>query len=66
MCQEVFSVVDTESIKESKVNAVVVSTDNCTLDGSINTCSEEESLKMVTAAKKLKDTCSLEEKLWPT
>ena len=63
MCQEVFSVVDTESIKESKVNAVVVSTDNCTLDGSINTCSEEESLKMVTAAKKLKDTCSLEEKL---
>ena len=24
------------------------------------------SLQMVTAAKKLKDTCSLEEKLWPT
>ena len=25
-----------------------------------------ESLQMVTAAMKLKDTCSLEEKLWPT
>ena len=25
-----------------------------------------KSLKMVTAAMKLKDTCSLEEKLWPT
>ena len=25
-----------------------------------------ESLKMVTAAMKLKDTCSLEEKIWPT
>ena len=25
-----------------------------------------QSLKMVTAAMKLKDTCSLEEKLWPT
>ena len=25
-----------------------------------------ESLHMVTAAMKLKDTCSLEEKLWPT
>ena len=25
-----------------------------------------ESLKMVMAAMKLKDTCSLEEKLWPT
>ena len=25
-----------------------------------------EPLQMVTAAKKLKDTCSLEEKLWPT
>ena len=26
----------------------------------------QESLQMVTAAMKLKDTCSLEEKLWPT
>ena len=25
-----------------------------------------KSLQMVTTAKKLKDTCSLEEKLWPT
>ena len=25
-----------------------------------------KSLQMVTAARKLKDTCSLEEKLWPT
>ena len=25
-----------------------------------------KSLQMVTAAMKLKDTCSLEEKLWPT
>jgi len=25
-----------------------------------------KSLKMVTAAMKVKDTCSLEEKLWPT
>ena len=25
-----------------------------------------QSLQMVTAAMKLKDTCSLEEKLWPT
>ena len=25
-----------------------------------------ESLQMVTAAMKLKDACSLEEKLWPT
>ena len=25
-----------------------------------------ESLQMVTAARKLKDACSLEEKLWPT
>ena len=25
-----------------------------------------KSLQIVTAAKKLKDTCSLEEKLWPT
>ena len=25
-----------------------------------------KSLKMVTAAMKLKDACSLEEKLWPT
>ena len=63
MYQAAFSVVDTESIKESKVNAIVVSTDNCMLDGSIHTCSEEESLQMVTAAMKLKDACSLEEKL---
>ena len=63
MCHAVLSVVDTESIKESKVNALVVSIDYCMLDGSINTCSEEESLQMVTAAMKLKDTCSLEEKL---
>ena len=27
---------------------------------------EPKSLQMVTAAMKLKDTCSLEEKLWPT
>ena len=26
----------------------------------------QESLQMVTAAMKLKNTCSLEEKLWPT
>ena len=26
----------------------------------------QKSLQMVTAAMKLKDTCSLEEKLWPT
>ena len=26
----------------------------------------KKSLQMVTAAMKLKDTCSLEEKLWPT
>ena len=29
-------------------------------------CGARKSLQMVTAAKKLKDTCSLEEKLWPT
>ena len=28
--------------------------------------SAPKSLQMVTAAMKLKDTCSLEEKLWPT
>ena len=27
---------------------------------------DSKSLQMVTAAMKLKDTCSLEEKLWPT
>ena len=27
---------------------------------------DPKSLQMVTAAMKLKDTCSLEEKLWPT
>ena len=27
---------------------------------------DSKSLQMVTAAKKLKDTCSLKEKLWPT
>ena len=29
-------------------------------------CVAPKSLQMVTAAMKLKDTCSLEEKLWPT
>ena len=29
-------------------------------------CEAPKSLQMVTAAIKLKDTCSLEEKLWPT
>ena len=45
---------------------------SCQIDGGNNENSEilyflgaPKSLQMVTAAMKLKDTCSLEEKLWP-
>ena len=34
--------------------------------GQILVLGAPKSLQMVTAAKKVKDTCSLEEKLWPT
>ena len=37
------------------------------IDGeTVGTVSDFTSLQMVTAAMKLKDACSLEEKLWPT
>ena len=36
------------------------------IDGETDFSWAPKSLQMVTAAMKLKDTCSLEEKLWPT
>ena len=54
------------NIQKTKIMASGPTTSWQTDGETVETVTDYKSLQMVTAAMKLKDACSLEEKLWPT